>query len=572
MKTLRLMTAAIAASLSLAMAAQVNDTELPDPNPADPGAWTAVKAVSLGWGSTDIRYSRSLPATTSSKAVCLDAWRGERVSAQAVLCTPVDIKSVSMSVSDLKCGRNIIPASAATEYFVRYVIAEAGIGRKDEAILSADRLDPAESMAVDACTSRPLWIEFKVPAQTVPGLYKGRLNVDCDGTVLTLPLQIRVSSNVLPEPSEWAFHLDLWQNPYAVARYYEVPLWSREHFDLMRPLYRQLADAGCKVATASIIQHPWNSQTQDPFESMIAKMKQVDGTWKYDYTVFDKWVSFIMSCGIDEQLDCYTLVPWHYKFDYYDCATNSVKYVECKPQEQAYRDLILPFLKDFAAHLKARGWFDITCIAMDERPMEQMNAALAIVKEADPGFRIEGAANYSVDSHEAGNIYDMSVAYQFDLLTPEALGHRHAAGQKLTFYTCCSPDRPNTFTFSDPAESALLGWHAAAVGYDGYLRWAYNSWTEQPNQDSRYFAKNWPSGDCYLVYPGGSSIRFERLVEGIQDYEKIRLIRENGTEAQKAAVEEVLARYFAANKFADTDDAADLVAKGRKVLLSVQGK
>jgi hypothetical protein len=27
------------------------------------------------------------------------------------------------------------------------------------------------------------------------------------------------------------------------------------------------------------------------------------------------------------------------------------------------------------------------------------------------------------------------------------------------------------------------------------------------------------------VYPGGSSIRFERLIEGIQDYEKIRIVK-----------------------------------------------
>ena len=37
----------------------------------------------------------------------------------------------------------------------------------------------------------------------------------------------------------------------------------------------------------------------------------------------------------------------------------------------------------------------------------------------------------------------------------------------------------------------------------------------------------WPSGDCFLVYPGNrSSIRFERFREGIEDFEKIRLLRE----------------------------------------------
>ena len=43
-------------------------------------------------------------------------------------------------------------------------------------------------------------------------------------------------------------------------------------------------------------------------------------------------------------------------------------------------------------------------------------------------------------------------------------------------------------------------------------------------RDARHVA--WPAGDTYLVYPGGeSSVRFEKLREGIVDFEKIRLLR-----------------------------------------------
>ncbi len=69
-----------------------------------------------------------------------------------------------------------------------------------------------------------------------------------------------------------------------------------------------------------------------------------------------------------------------------------------------------------------------------------------------------------------------------------------------------------------------MAWFAAACGYDGMLRWSYNSWPADPVRDSRFTA--WPAGDTYLVYPDArSSIRFERLREGIQDYEKIRILR-----------------------------------------------
>lgn len=511
--------------------------------------------VTFGWGSIDVRYSQTEVHETSKKSPLLRAWRGERVSAQALLATSKELKNVSISVSDLKSGRNIIPASATKKYFVRYVIAGSFHNKKDS-VMVADRLDPVEALKVDAGTTQPIWFDISVPAETKAGTYNGTVTINADGKKLSLPLQLQVADRVLPEPSEWSFHLDLWQNPYAVARYFDVPLWSKQHFDKMRPIMQMLAAAGQKVITCSVISRPWNGQTYDPFESMIAKMKQLDGTWKYDYAVFDKWVEFMMSCGITEQIDCYTLVPWHYRFDYYDCATNSVKQLACRPGEAKYHDFIVPFLHDFSRHLREKGWFQRTFIAMDERPKDQMEAAWQTIQDADPEFKIEGAANYSVDSEEADRVDDISVGFEYNLIKGEGLRRRAAKGQKITFYTCCGPERPNTFTFSPPAESAFLGLHAASCDYDGYLRWAYNSWPKQPNEDSRF--GNWPAGDTYLVYPEGSSIRFERLVEGIQTYEKIRLLRPSLNLKGAKDLDEML-RYFAPNKYEKDKDAAALL-------------
>lgn len=53
----------------------------------------------------------------------------------------------------------------------------------------------------------------------------------------------------------------------------------------------------------------------------------------------------------------------------------------------------------------------------------------------------------------------------------------------------------------------------------------YNVFWGTMLKDSRFTA--WPAGDTYQVYPGPlPSIRFEKLNEGIQDFEKIRLLRE----------------------------------------------
>lgn len=502
---------------AMPLMAQMDDVELPDPHPAPASAWQGVTKAALGWGNIDTQYSRNAVPPMAEK-LNLFAWRGERVSAQALVLAPQGGK-VTFSVSDLRSGKNVIPASAVNRYFVRYVLSDSL--RKGE-YLVPDRLDPAPEFVADAQTLRPLWLDIRVPQTAVPGKYKGTLTAHVGDARLTLPLTLEVSRRTLPAPAEWSFHLDLWQNPYSVARFYGVKLWSREHFDRMRPLMKELAAAGQKVITTSIIKHPWNGQTEDAFESMIGKTLTQNGEWRYDYRVFDRWVEFMMECGITEQIDCYTIVPWHLLFEYYDETRNCTVQDKLTPGSKEYEAYLIPFLKDFARHLKQKGWFEKTCIAMDERPKSLLEPAYAVLYKADPNYRVKGAINY-FGPEISERMYDISFAFHQPLLTPEQIAAHRSKGNKMTFYTCTGHVRPNTFVKSHPAEAAWLGWHTAAADYDGYLRWAYNSWVKNPWQDSRF--RSFESGDCFLVYPGGTSIRWERLVEGIEDFEKIRILR-----------------------------------------------
>ena len=65
-----------------------------------------------------------------------------------------------------------------------------------------------------------------------------------------------------------------------------------------------------------------------------------------------------------------------------------------------------------------------------------------------------------------------------------------------------------------------------SIDVDGYLRWAYNSWTKEPEKDARF--RSWPAGDTHVIYPGNtSSIRWERLVQGVQSFEKWHIMMED---------------------------------------------
>lgn len=514
--------------------------------------------MASGWGSTDIRYpqhySEIEDLSSLSNALTLKAWKGEEIYAQAVVCSEKDIDNLSVVTGDLKSGKSIIPSNAVSAGFVGYVMTDeinkdgcggcgVRVNSEFDSSYVADPINYIEHLSpIKKGRTQPIWVKINVPRDVEAGLYNGKISIMADNkSVSELKIGIEVSERSIPQ--ENSFHLDLWQNPYAVSRYYGVEPFSDEHFELMRPIMEQYAQAGGKVITTSIMHKPWNGQTFDPFESMVTWLKKADGTWWFDYTVFDKWVEFMMGLGVDSQINCYSMIPWRLSFQYFDQAGNTFRFLSAKPGEPEYEQFWTVMLRSFASHLKEKGWFDITMIAMDERPMPQMLDAVNVIKKADPDFKIAFAGNCHEELLDILDYYCIPMENAFPA---NAVEKRRKDGMTTTWYTSCAEAWPNTFTFSSPAEAEWMGWYIAANNLDGYLRWAFNSWPADPMNDSRF--TTWAAGDTYLVYPDGiSSIRFERLKAGITAFRKIAVLRKefssNGNTAALEKLEEALSLF-----------------------------
>ena len=488
--------------------------------------------LSVRWGNVDTRYPVNAADAVSSAAVSeAVAWKGERVNLQLVVTNKgaaADSCTVKYVFSELKNGKSVIPATNVVGGFVQPVITDrfTGCGKHEVDAygenLVADRITGTNPTVVDGGTVRGLWLTVQVPQDAKAGTYKGYVELDVNGKAAKYSYTVKVLDRTLPAPAEWAFHLDLWQNPYAIARVHNVELWSKEHFDVLRPYMLKLASAGQKAITATLIDRPWDGQTFDPFGSMVTWIKKADGTWLYDFTIFDRWVEFMMSCGINKEITCFSMIPWKLSFRYYDQATHSHKHINCAPGDEAYAQFWGGMLSAFAAHLKEKGWFDKTFISMDERSLQQMQAAIKVIKDHAPGLKISMAGNYHAEIE--ADIFDYCLdIFAYGAYTPELIAKRRAQGKVSTYYTCCSAEYPNLFTFSAPADAEFIALEALAKDLDGYLRWAYNSWTIVPEEDSRFTA--WPAGDTYVIYPFSiSSVRWERLVQGIQQFEKYKIL------------------------------------------------
>ena len=489
-------------------------------------AWKEAKKMEAQWVSADSLYSRSeVPAKSGVTVRVLEGWKGERVSAQLLLWSGKGVDGIKCKVKDFVSTDAKMPADIAKARFVRYTIADQGgydcrcdRGPKHKAFLAPDMIDTLNVFNMEPHSVRPVWVTVDIPSDAKPGRYSSAIVVTAKGVGKTiLPLEVEVIDQTLPEYTQWSYHLDLWQHPSAVARALNLEMWSDEHFEALKQQMKLLAEAGQKVITTTLNRDPWGSQTFDDYEDMIIWTKDKKGNWSFDYTVFDRYVEMMMELGIKKQINCYSMLPWNNRLNWYE-NNELFKVSSINPKSERYEEMWSAFLQDFVKHLKEKGWLEITNIATDERSPEEMEIVVNLIKKYAPELGFAMADN-KASFRRIPNVRDCCVAQRQGFLTREEINERRAKGYVTTFYVCCSTYFPNSFTYSQPWESELLSWHAISKDYDGQLRWAYNSWPARPEYDSRF--RTMASGDTYQVYPyARTSMRFERLRDGIEAYEK----------------------------------------------------
>lgn len=519
--------------------------------PVDASLWRKQDAgLNVSFASTDESYFRTdVPSINPSRILEEEGWKGERVNAMVLTWSPDSIEQVRFIVSDLKDGKgNIIAKNNLQLYVVRYVLSNypydagdvsCGEGPTDKAYLMPDRFVPiaigTERFDVPGRTIRPVWVSINIPYNAVAGTYNGKVDVRSSKGEVTLNLKIKVQDHTLPKPHDWKFRLDLWQNPWVIAEYYHVKPWSAEHITLLEKHLKLYADAGGKFITTYAVHSPWADNSYMTEGSMIEWIKQKNGKWKFDYTIFDQYVQLATKTGIDKAITIYTPIPWGERFRFLDETTGNYVYERWLPTSDTFKTNWNSFLTDLKKHLESKGWFDKTYIGINENAMEQTLTAIKVVKAHSPKWKITYAGDWHPELDDL--LDDYSCVYGKEPGTND-LRKRSAKKQTSTYYICCTPPKPNTFAFSPPVEGRWLGWYSFAHGYDGLLRWAYDAWPADPVRDARHVL--WPAGDCFMVYPGGNAgIHFEKMREGIVDFEKLRILKAKAAVSKNKEVKDL---------------------------------
>lgn len=467
------------------------------------------------------------------------ACRNQIVSVVALVTSPEPVQSAQLVVSDLACRGQLIPREAIR-------VCRIGAVPTPEAGPVCDPIYDVDRFAIER--SAALHISIRVPRSVAAGAYRGTLSLVVDGReVAKSTVEVDVANVDLPDVYDWDFFLGVWMNPATVARWHGVELWSDEHFGLLRPYVQDLAAHGQKSVIAPVCYEPWGTQTRDPYPSLVGWRRRGEN-YEFDFSVFDRYVALHIECGIERAIHCYSIVQGpgatdRSVIDYLDLDTGERRQIITTVGGREYIRAWSAFLEAFGAHLEAKGWFEKAYIAFDEKPDEVMQRLFAFLDEHGQDFKTALAGDIGDDL--VGRFDDLCLHIPFDargvartapteravmgmaqLLDPDnACAITRACPDKslTTFYVCCAPAFPNTFLFSPLVESRMLPFLAAQGGFDGFLRWSYNDWSDDPYRHPEWKLGYWPTGDTFFIYPGEqgpvSSLRWEQLREGIYDFQ-----------------------------------------------------
>jgi hypothetical protein len=356
-----------------------------------------------------------------------------------------------------------------------------------------DPLLPNVRMRAEPGACMPIWISLKSKSDTLPGTYAGRLSIQANGASIGFwPLEVRVYAVSLPDTTTIRTAFSLYDHMLerlyggkmsetVTRRYQEFIADHRLNID---HIYRRT---------------PPDLETLDHFAARgqlnAFCLIYLDAAQKYDRKRLEE-IAALLDPQVQE-LRSRGLVKRAYIYGFDEVSSDRYNSIQ----------RVFGFFKQRYPDVKT------------------------MTTAQDPGYGLESGLDAVVDIW-----VPLSPAY--DVAAAEKA---RARGRQVWWYTCISPLHPyaNWFVEYPALEARLLWWMAYQQRVQGFLYYAANRW---PAQDELLRLDggnktNWnpasfktANGDGCLFYAGPegpiTTVRFENLRDGIEDYELLHLLAE----------------------------------------------
>ncbi|MEU4195479.1 glycoside hydrolase domain-containing protein [Kribbella sp. NPDC026611] len=521
--------------------------------PASPAA-----AVGSSWAWTESAYtsvfSDSLPTADAGQTLRLDTARNEYEAGQLVVRRPDAFRIDQVAFTDLVSGANRIAAANLEYKFVENTYLDANTTEGGNPVTPVTRQAPADfpdglsndaTRSVPARTTQPIWIRVYVPATTPGGLYNGTATVRTTAGDQAVPVQVDVRPVTLPEASDGAFTNTLWSLMFGVLD--TGDLGGREPVE--DAFGQQKYSPGWWALMGNLAKE-WKAHRTNNLTIPVMRMLMDGGShwdagtgrYVFNWQHFDDIVDFFLARGGVKRIEGFLVSgphddPDHWSIELIDPATNQPAW-ESWNTAKAGRWLD-QYTAALRAHLEAKGWASRFWTHVGDEPSDQvavdswtgiakrMRAAWPAIKLGDAVYAEPWAAQ---------------VAAQADIVEPNLRNYTanpvpydklRAGGKELWFYNCSIPTGNflNRFIDQPQWDQRQTLWLAYSRGATGYLHWAMDKWWYPLNDDDgdgQDFQEQ--KGDGYIVLPDRehqtirSTVRYESLRDGIEDYEVLNLL------------------------------------------------
>ncbi len=497
----------------------------------------------------DKAETSNLVWSAEKKQVTIAGAGNEHVPFQVVISTPVPPgwrpkapDGFFVRASELKSAQGkVIPQQNVKLYLEHYIQIYAVSSPVGATGYWPDALAPlSEPFSFQAqyivVGNRPVWIDVFIPSGTPKGLYSGTVTVERFGKVIeTIGVNLEVYGFSLPDETHLITYMNISKGE--VSRFYRSQGSSPATEDLLQSYFDFLFD------------HRMETWFNDPLVPEVTingdKIDLKFNEQRYDYYMNKLKIKRVILETAPGEI---------------------VRHMNEEPFSPVFNKAIKSYLTSVESFFRKKGWRDrlVFNSPIDEpntkKDYEETRRYAELVHEAVPGIPFLATESPVTDNPEWGTLrgyVNNFCVHGNSLNEPEvkqALREEQAKGGEATWYISCDQayPQPNYFIDAPALDPVMVPWITERYKMNGFLYWAANFWNQTPDPwlDPVTFISGFEcsggyvlNGEGSLIYPGNhtkrytgqpdvngpvSSIRFELLREGIEDYEYIWMLKNKG--------------------------------------------
>ena len=387
---------------------------------------------------------------------------------------------------------------------------------------------------------RSVWIEVKIP-EDLSG--EKILTVTLTEPETGVSHSHSVTVDVIPVSlPEGEMHFTQWFYPDCLATYYNVPMWSDRHFEIVENFAKCAVERGRDTLLVPLFTPALN--VLPGFErapSQLVEVRVDNGEYSFDFERLGRYLDMCDRVGVKlfEISHFYQQYQGKYAAHIYATVDGEYKRLfgwETLALDEEYKRFLRELVHAFVGYMKQRG-DDTRCLYhITDEPylsyIDQYKALTEVVAEALSGYKI-------IDALSDFEFYKEGVLDHPVPTTSSAPKFIEAGVKDLWVYYACGEveNYSNCYLAMPTWRTRSIGMQLYKYNIDGFLHWGFNYYNNRASGDAinpymELSGEDWvPAGDCFVVYPDSDgtpleSIRLMTLEEAMQDIRAMRLAEE----------------------------------------------